>query len=120
MAFHVPEQYRITGRVPLASTAAEGHNGAFRCRLSTSGEVVTIIASDGEGWEHVSVSRTKRVPSWAEMCEVKALFWDPEDCVVQFHPPASEYVNAHPNCLHLWRPTGAVVMPRPPRILVGP
>ena len=36
----------------------------------------------------------------------KALFWDEDDCVIQYHPPRSEYVNNHQNCLHLWRPIG--------------
>ena len=70
------------------------------------------------GWEHVSVSRRDRCPTWDEMCLVKALFWDEEDCVIQYHPPRSEYVNNHPNCLHLWRPIG-VSLPMPPSIMVG-
>ena len=52
------------------------------------------------------------------MCFVKTVFWDREDCVVQFHPPESEYVNDHPFCLHLWRPVG-VVIARPPALTVG-
>ena len=52
-----------------------------------------IIASDGFGWEHVSVSRRDRCPTWEEMCQIKALFWDEDDCVIQYHPPRSEYVN---------------------------
>lgn len=70
------------------------------------------------GWEHVSVSTTSRVPTWPEMCRVKALFWDDEDCVVQFHPPRSEYVDECRTCLHLWRYARAE-FPRPPRGLVG-
>jgi hypothetical protein len=38
--------------------------------------------------------------------------------VIQYHPPESEYVNNHPNCLHLWRPTGCA-LPMPPSIMVG-
>lgn len=79
---------------------------------------LTIIFSDGEGWEHVSVSTPGRCPNWAEMCFVKNLFWSAEDVVIQFHPAASEYVNNHPYCLHLWRPQG-VTLPTPPRFLVG-
>ena len=36
----------------------------------------------------------------------------------QFHPPRSEYVNNHPNCLHLWKPVGAEFS-MPDSILVG-
>jgi hypothetical protein len=79
---------------------------------------LTLIFSDGEGWEHVSVSTAGRCPNWDEMCFVKALFWSPEDVVIQFHPPASAYVNKHPYCLHLWRQPG-VALALPPTWMIG-
>lgn len=116
MTFHVPNHFRLrTGR--LASEERNGNNGAFILRLR-HGQMVTAIATDDEGWEHVSVSRRDRCPTWYEMCQVKALFWDPEDCVLQYHPPASEYVSNHDFCLHLWRPVGQAV-PMPPAWMVG-
>lgn len=78
-----------------------------------------MVASSGFGWEHVSVSMPHRCPTWAEMCFVKKLFWEPEDCVVQYHPPQSNYVNVHPYCLHLWRALDSQ-MPTPPHWMVGP
>jgi hypothetical protein len=77
-----------------------------------------VIASWGYGWDHVSVSRRNRLPEWSEMCRVKDLFWEAEECVVQYHPPKSDYVNVHPRCLHLWKPQG-VEIPRPPSYMVG-
>lgn len=72
------------------------------------------------GWEHVSVSvKDRRCPIWEEMCFVKKLFWEDEEEVMQLHPKASEYVNHHPYCLHLWRPIGSVI-PTPPAVLIGP
>ena len=68
---------------------------------------LTVIFSDGEGWEHVSVSTRGRCPNWDEMVFVKNLFWGPDDVVMQLHPPQSAYVNNHPHCLHLWRPQHA-------------
>jgi hypothetical protein len=118
MSFHVPEKYRF--QQPghrLHSTEAIGNNGAFWVKLNR-GQTVFVIASDGEGWEHVSVSRQDRCPTWEEMCQVKAIFWDGEDCVIQYHPPESEYVNNHPYCLHLWRPTDQAI-PLPDSLLVG-
>jgi hypothetical protein len=116
MAFHVPEKFRVrAGR--LASDDRYGNNGAFLVRLK-HGQSVKVIASDGMGWEHVSVSRSDRTPTWEEMCQVKAMFWDEEDCVLQFHPPKSQYINNHANCLHLWRLIG-VEFPCPESILVG-
>lgn len=116
MSFCVPEKFRIVSG-PLASDAGFGNNGAFWVMLRHS-QKVFVIASDMMGWEHVSVSRKDRVPTWDEMCQVKALFWGEEDCVVQFHPPESDYVNNHPFCLHLWRPVD-VEFPRPPSVMVG-
>lgn len=119
------EPYRITGRGPMASDASYGNNGAFEYPLQGGGSLF-IIASDGEGWEHVSVSfrpekrlkQKQRVPTWEEMCLIKDLFWEDEETAVQYHPPKSQYVNNHPYTLHLWRPAGQV-LPAPPPSLVG-
>lgn len=64
-------------------------------------------------WDHVSVSLENRCPSWKEMCWVKKEFFEPDECVVQFHPPESKYVNDHSNVLHLWKICGAD-FPMPP------
>lgn len=77
-----------------------------------------IVASWGAGWEHVSISRRDKCPSWAEMDFVKRLFWDDEESVMQLHPPRSEWVNNHPYCLHLWKPIGQEI-PLPPSWMVG-
>ena len=114
--FHVPEKNRIrTGF--LGSDETSGNNGAFFVR-NGKGVEFKIIASDGMGWEHVSVSLGDRCPTWEEMVFVKNLFWDPDDCVVQFHPARKDYVNSHPFCLHLWRPTEEK-FPVPDKIMVG-
>lgn len=114
--FKVPEQFRIINGY-FGSTPIDGNNGAFMLKLKHSQKLMAIV-SDQEGWEHVSVSRKDRTPTWDEMCQVKNIFWGEEDAVVQIHPPKSEYVNNHPYCLHLWRcvHTG---MPLPPSIMVG-
>lgn len=114
MTFHVPEKFQVTF---VCAPNGDAHNGYFSCKLKC-GQQVFVIASNGAGWEHVSVSRKDRPPTWDEMCQVKALFWDAEDCVVQYHPPKTEYVNNHPHCLHLWSLIDGV-MPMPPSILVG-
>jgi hypothetical protein len=80
---------------------------------------LNVVSSNDDGWEHVSVSTPNRCPTWEEMCYVKDLFWDDTDCVVQYHPPKSDYVNCHKFCLHMWRPT-QIQMPRPPAWMVGP
>lgn len=79
----------------------------------------TIIWSWGGGWDHVSVRPfSGSTPTWSDMCFVKDMFFEEEDCVVQYHPPKSEYVNNVDNCLHLWRLRGEP-MPMPPSIFTG-
>ena len=73
----------------------------------------TVIWSVGGGWEHVSVCPANRLPTWDEMCLVKDIFWNKDECVVQYHPPKSNYVNLASNCLHLWKPIEEA-LPVPP------
>src|SRR4051812_39022729 len=70
---HVPEKYRVTAGV-LASDARSGNNGAFRVPVGSV--YLAVVASDGLGWEHVSVSHAAHIPTWDEMCAIKDLFWD--------------------------------------------
>lgn len=81
--------------------------------------MATVICSNGEGWEHVSVSLRHKIPSWEQMCTIKALFWDNDETVIQYHPAKKDYVNYHPRCLHLWRPLNAE-LPKPPTNMIGP
>lgn len=115
--YKVPEQYRVTtgfqGTEPNC-----GNYGNFE--LKRNGFTYHIIASDIV-WEHVSVHLTvgkkAKTPTWEQMCFVKDLFWSKEDCVIQFHPAESDYVNMHEHVLHLWRPIG-IHFPTPPTIMV--
>ncbi|QSM00747.1 hypothetical protein YerA41_046 [Yersinia phage YerA41] len=139
---HVPEKYRATAQVMrklgatsamiMATTESDGNNGMFFITPTdlpaslikemksqgVSPRILTIICSDGMGWDHVSVSTPDRCPLWIEMSYVKSLFWDPTDAVVQYHPVESEYVNNHPYCLHMWKNQSQEFV-TPPKSLVG-
>lgn len=116
---HTLDRYRVDER-RLFGAAGDGGNGAFKVFIN--GRSFFVIASNGAGWEHVSVSPHNRkqgsCPTWDEMCAIKDMFFEPEETVIQYHPPKSDYVNNHPYCLHLWRPIGQEI-PRPPSIMVG-
>lgn len=121
--YRLPEQFRdIRSEKEIHGTSCvEGH-GIFRVNSKSAPKTVLLcIAANGLGWEHVSISarhnKKVRIPTWEEMCQIKDLFWDDEDVVVQYHPKKSEYVSNAP-VLHLWRPAG-VNIPTPPPELVG-
>lgn len=104
-------------RVKYKGMIGDLKNGALAGVPLPSGALCRIIFSDGFGWEHVSVSLLNRCPTWEEMCWVKDKFFYPAECVVQYHPPQSGYVNVHPYCLHLWRPIKKD-LPMPPNNFV--
>ena len=116
MTFRVPEHLRILGE------RAWGANGHFLLPAGATGRELFCVASDGGGWEHVSVSahgrQLKKPPNWDEMARVKDTFWGEDDVVLQYHPAKKDYVNNMPGVLHLWRPIG-VELPAPLSILVG-
>jgi hypothetical protein len=119
-----PEQYRLR-KGKMASAPGDPFGMFIVPPNARRRESIRIIATDGldpdsdlPRWEHVSVSLATRCPTWDEMCLVKSLFWDDEDCVMQLHPPRSQWINNHPTCLHLWRPLEQTI-PLPPPITVG-
>ena len=101
------------------SPAGEDY-GRFEIMTNNRVRLCVLLSPGSEEipWEHVSVSTTTRCPTWEEMAWVKSLFFEDEETVIQYHPPRSQYVNLHPYCLHLWRPT-FTELPVPPMIAVG-
>ena len=80
-------------------------------------QVLKVIASWGDGWNHVSVSLPNRVPTWEEMCFIKNITFGKESMAIQYHPPEKDYINIHPFVLHLWEPHGQYI-PTPPTYMV--
>jgi len=113
LSFSLP----ISKRIKVPQPLSYDETGAAY-QFPTSGGGINVIASFGEGWEHVSASLVYRCPTWDEMCMVKDFFWGEEDTVIQYHPAKSEYINFHPYCLHLWRPMNAEII-CPPKLMVG-
>jgi hypothetical protein len=91
--------------------------GVFYMYLGPEKTEIHIIATTGDGWDHVSVSCQLRTPTWDEMEQVKRLFFKLHETAMQLHVPPHEHVNCHPHTLHLWRPID-VVIPRPPEHMV--
>lgn len=77
-------------------------------------QALNVMASNGGGWDHVSVSTSHRCPTWEEMEYVRGLFFRPSETVMQLSVPRSRHISIHPYCLHLWRPQdGQIPLPPP-------
>lgn len=90
--------------------------GCFRVPIAPGVEL-SVIASSGGGWDHLSVSTPHRCPTWAEMEHVKRLFFHPHENAMQLHVATTDHISVHPNCLHIWRPHDAPI-PLPPKEFV--
>lgn len=119
------------GRLPGADNFRGRPAGQFVLK-SPYGSYLFVIACDadpmewlqdigpGQTFDHVSVSVNtsglphKRTPTWEEMNWVKDIFFEPEELVIQYHPPKSQYVNNHEHVLHLWKIVGFEI-PLPPK-----
>ncbi len=92
--------------------------GVFELASPTDGAPLLVIASCGDGWDHVSVSRKKRCPNWPEMEFIKRSFFRDDEVCMQLHVAAADHISHHPNCLHIWRPQNALI-PLPPKMMVA-
>lgn len=79
---------------------------------------LTVLAThedrgSGTGvWLHISLSRPNKLPSWADVREVKDLFIGRDRCAIHMVPPEEFWLNFHPYTLHLFtRLDGPTVPP---------
>jgi hypothetical protein len=77
--------------------------GAFLIPSPSDGGQLRVIAAAADGWDHVSVSRADRCPTWEEMEHVKRRFFQEDEVAFQLHLPPKDHINCHPRCLHIWR-----------------
>jgi hypothetical protein len=103
--------------VELAGSAGDDTCGAFLIRSPVDGGLLRIIAANADGWDHVSVSRKDRCPTWAEMEHIKRRFFNDDECAFQLHVPINQHINVHSHCLHLWRAHDSNP-PMPPALMV--
>lgn len=106
--------------IDYCGDAGDQGNGLFNIASPIDGANLKVIASDGGGWDHVSVSRRNRCPNWTEMDFIKRVFFLPDEVAMQLHVAESEHLSLHPYCLHIWRPNDGSAIPLPPSIMVAP
>jgi hypothetical protein len=111
--------FRLTGPGIVAQYGSTGDSscGAFMLTSHVDSGQLFIIASNADGWDHLSVSRRKRCPNWLEMEQVKRMFFRENEIAMQLHVPPEDHIDVHPYCLHLWRPHH-VEIPLPPKGMV--
>lgn len=117
---HTLDHHRLRSAAILKRMGSYGDhgNGFFMVPSPVDSAEMFIMASDGEGWDHVSVSRKNRCPNWPEMEHVKRLFFENYETAMQLHVPPNKHINCHPYCLHIWRPQHLEI-PMPPDWMVA-
>ena len=117
---NTPNKWRNCGSfvVQMYGNIGDDTCGVFSVPSPVDQQEMHVIASSGEGWDHVSVSRRNRCPNWQELEFVKRAFFRDDECAMQLHVPTASHINAHPYCLHLWRPQD-VAIPMPPANMVA-
>ncbi len=126
----VPEESRIKNGGAYATTKLDGNNGMFLipCKKKNKDNTMNhyflcVVVTDGTGWENTMISimnkdgkRSLRWPTADEIVQVKNIFWDPQDTVLQFMPSITDPQNVPqvPYTIYLWRPKLAI-MPKPPK-----
>lgn len=100
----------------LWGTSGSETAGIYAFFFKQQGEI-HVIATAGDGWDHVSVSAQHRTPTWEEMETIKRIFFRDEETAMQLHVPVKDHINCNPNVLHMWRPQRATI-PMPPKVMV--
>ena len=118
MSMYSNEHLAMDARIVKLHVAEDGGIGMVFLD-PTKNKCVTVVWSNGGGWDHVSASYSSRCPTWEEMCILKDIFFPPDEVAVQYHPAAADYVNIHPFVLHIWRPQNETI-PCPPTWMIGP
>ena len=103
-------------RLPDLSISREFYSLAFR---TVDGGLTVIVSEenhdDGFTYLHVSFSRRSRLPTYEDLDRVRKAFIGEDRESVQVFPKREEYVNLHPNTLHLWHCYEREIFPSPRR-----
>jgi hypothetical protein len=117
---HELDHWRITDAKALTHVdgwPGDETCGSFVIQSRVDGADMVVVASNGSGWDHVSVSRKNRVPNWAEMSQIHRQFFKDNEVAMQLHLPVDLHIDIHKFVLHLWR-SHTQVIELPPRIFV--
>jgi len=111
------DRYRVLHDAVVERYGGKGFDNAGMFHIPVGVTVLKVIATNGDGWDHVSVSCRTRCPTWQEMSIIAKMFFRSNECAFQLHVPDEDYVNNHPYTLHWWRAHKQGI-PRPPKEMV--
>lgn len=89
---------------PFTGKMGDEHNGAFQLRIEGSTLRLTAVAAEDSGWDHVSIFTSERCPHFKELEQIKQMFFQDPKLAVPMCFFLDEYIDMHPNYLHLWGP----------------
>jgi hypothetical protein len=89
-------------RITEYRTAIGADGASYSMPSPVTADYMVVVVSNGDGWDHVSVSLRRRTPNWREMEFVKRLFFEDHETAMQLHVPATDHINCH-------QPTAAAV-----------
>ena len=86
------------------STRGDGVGYMHRKARDLTAILSFATEGDTQVWKHVSFARQKRMPTYGEIEEYKALFCGEDSYAIVVFPPKDKWVSIHPYCVHLWEP----------------
>ena len=98
--------------VPPIGNQPESKIELYKCRTRSGLWRVTTSTEYDDGYkcwfERLVMShwndRTKKIPTWEQIVDVKREFFKPDEECIHFIPKESEYVNLKEDCMHIFHP----------------
>ena len=98
--------------VPPIGNQPESKIELYKCRTKSGLWRVTTSTEYDDGYkcwfERLVMShwndRTKKIPTWEQIVDVKREFFKPDEECIHFIPKESEYVNLKEDCMHIFHP----------------
>jgi len=72
---------------------------------------VDFYGADGD-WLHLSISRSSRLPTWADLCAARDELGYADRTLCKLLPPATHWLNVHEYTLHLFCRLDGETVPR--------
>lgn len=99
----IPDRYTVLEHTP--------HATSFKRKDGMTVIASVRIEADDKQWLHLSCAHKTHLPDYRDLCDIKRIWCGKERKAVMVFPPASQHVNDHPYCLHLYQCLDADPLP---------